>query len=240
MTGRGFIVFLPITLFGCTYQPPIPVKQSLMAPPSAELLYSEQVAYKGSHDPADIYLSDGRVLGVVYGEPSWNDVERWKPGRKLSYAYYADAGAVLVDNETREQLSVISGFGDGHPLDVLLARNLALTRTTLDIVESYRASATRWERETERLYNLYLSSSALSSEVKNDLRAERSAWERFRDLHTKATGDLYSLPIGTMWEIKAAEHRHALIRSQAMRLQELTGGVMDEGGRSTPHSAKAP
>jgi uncharacterized protein YecT (DUF1311 family) len=130
-------------------------------------------------------------------------------------------GCVLVDEEIMDQLPVIGGWGDRHPLDLLLEQNLQLDYSTMDIVEALNRSSTHWEEEIDRLYLLYLESEQVPTAAKAAIQAERAAWVRFRDGHAKAAGSLYSLPSGTMWEIKGSEHYHALVRDQACRLQDL-------------------
>jgi uncharacterized protein YecT (DUF1311 family) len=168
-----------------------------------------------------IWLEDGRELKVRFDKITLEQVEQWKPGRNLTLAYSAVMGCVLVDEEIMDQLPVIGGWGDRHPLDLLLEQNLQLDYSTMDIVEALNRSSTHWEEESDRLYLLYLESEQVPPAAKEAIRAEQAAWLRFRDEHAKAAGSLYSLPGGTMWRIKASEHYHALLRGQARRLQDL-------------------
>ena len=78
------LVLLAHVLAGCAHRPADPASHSRTDAQEADWIYAEPVAYKESHDPADIHLMDGRVLGVAYGSVSWEDVAKWLPGRKLS------------------------------------------------------------------------------------------------------------------------------------------------------------
>jgi len=214
-------ILLTVVLVGCMHQQGSPAAESLAEARSAEWLYTEQVVYQENHDPSDIYLTDGRDLRVTYGAITWMAVQQWKAGRKLTFAYSEAEGCMLVDAETNDALPVIAVWAGRHPLDVLLAQDLALTRSTLDIVEAYDASVAHWEREIVRLYDFYLSSDKIPAGTRQDIQAERAAWEDYRDRHAKAAKGLYALPQGTMWNIKGSEHYHELVRSQAIRLQEM-------------------
>ena len=210
-------------LTGCQHQPVnVPATSvSRQQDLSSEWIYSEPVTYKENHDPSMIWLQDGRELQVCYGKISWQEVEKWPVGRKLTLAYSERQGCVLIDGETLAQFPVIRGWGHHHPLDLLLKRNLELAVTTMDIVEAYDTSIAHWQAEIERFYRQYLNSEQLPSKAKEAIRSEQDLWARFREGHIRATGELYSVPSGTMWTIKGSEHCHALIRGQAVLLQEL-------------------
>jgi hypothetical protein len=206
-------------------------QESRMEDRAAEWIYSEPVTFQDDHDPSDIYLKDGRDLRVSYGTVTWQEVQEWKPGRKLTLAYSPKTGCVLIDSETLGQLPVIECWDwrhpldaswDGrHPLDLLLDQDLRLNYSTTSIVMAYGASIQHWQAEIDRLYNLYLDSDKVPASAKEVIRAERAAWEKLREAHALALGSLYSIPDGTMWKIKGNKEYHAFIRDQARRLQDM-------------------
>ena len=214
-------LMLALALAGCSVPPALRNRAATLTPQDADWIHTEAVSYQENHDPSMIWLQDGRHLMVIYDSLTWKDVDKWENGRKLTLAFSAQRGCVLIDAESRENLPVIAGWGDKHPLDILLQRNLGLTRTTLDIIEAYDASTARWKKEIDRLYLVYLEYDQIPAADKVTIRKERALWDQFLDGHDRVAGCLYSLPDGTMWSIKAAEHDNALIKSQACRLQDL-------------------
>ena len=203
-------------------KPPVPDRLTAPEVLSAEWKYTERVVYQANHDPSMIALKDGRELMVHFRELSWEDIDKdWRPGRKLTLAYSERLGCVLIDDESRTQLSVISGWGRLHPLDILLNRNLELTRSTMDMVEAYGESIRHWEAEVDRLYVLFQESGKLTLAQKKSLGAERSAWNKYRSAHSSFTGGLIQRTSGTMWNIKSMEYALAVVKSQASHLQSL-------------------
>jgi hypothetical protein len=169
-----------------------------------------------------IWLADDRELKVIYDELlSWEVVEQWTPGRKMTLAYSAAKGCVLIDVATGHQLPVIAGWHDDHPLDLLLKEDLSSADTTVDMVDAYVGSGDRWEIEIQRLYFLLIGMDVVPDETKNALEAARASWTVFRDTHLKAAVGLHLLPDGTRWQINHAEHYHRLVRDQALRLLAL-------------------
>lgn len=220
-----FGLLVPLLLSACAHSSAVweaeVERENRMEDRAAEWIYAEPVTYRENHDPFDIYLTDGRDLRVSYGTVTWQEVQGWKPGRKLTLAYSAMIGCALVDSETLAQLPVIGGWDNRHPLDLLLRQNLELACTTVDIVEAYDASVEHWQAETDRLYRLYLESGKVPADAKDAIRTEHATWEMFREAHALALDRFYSVPDGTMWEIKCNEEYHAFIRDQARRLQDM-------------------
>lgn len=60
---------------------------SLAADAKSKWLVYRPVAYQESHDPSMIWLQDKTQLEVRFGEVSFEEVDAWKPGRKLAFAY---------------------------------------------------------------------------------------------------------------------------------------------------------
>jgi hypothetical protein len=220
----AFLVGFIVMIVGCA-QAPGSAQQKLLdqgRESSPEWIYTEPVRYQENHDPSVIWLEDGRQLAVQFGTITWEQVEKgWRAGRQLTLAYSARQGCVLIDEETRDLLPVIGGWGDEHPLDVILRKNLALTQSTIDMIEAYRSNALRWEKEIERLYRLYLESERTTSEQRRTIMAERAAWLKYREAHDAFAGSLVTRSNGTMWTIRGMEHDHALCRDQAHHLQAL-------------------
>ena len=106
-------------------------------------------------------------------------------------------------------------------MDLLLQKNLALTQSTLDITDAYDTSINNWIHEIERLYRLYGESNLIPADAKESLRAEHDLWGKYQEGHLCASRSMHSLPAGTMWNIKASEHAHALIREHAFLLQDF-------------------
>jgi hypothetical protein len=215
---------LIIMIAGCA-QAPGPAQQTLIdqgRESSPEWIYSEPVRYRENHDPSVIWLEDGRQLTVQFGTITWEQVEKgWSAGRQLTLAYSARQGCVLIDEETRDLLQVIGGWGDGHPLDVILRRNLELTQSTVDISEAYQANGLRWVAEIDRLYRLYLESDRTTTGQRRFIMAEKAAWLKYRAAHDDFAGSLVARSNGTMWTIRVKEHDHAHCRDQAHHLQAL-------------------
>jgi hypothetical protein len=183
---RGIVVLiLGVVLFSYAQaqaSPSIPAAHD-------DWIFAQEVAYNENHDPSMIWLADGRELKVIYdGQLTWEVVELWTPGRKMTLAYSAAKGCVLIDVATGHQLPVIAGWHDDHPLDLLLKEDLSSADTTVDMVDAYVGSGDRWEIEIRRLYALLLEMPIVPTETKEALRAEQTAWETFRAAHLNAAG----------------------------------------------------
>lgn len=201
--------------------------------PHDRWIYSATVTFNRYHDPSVICLTDGRELMVHFTKLTWQQVDQWPIGRRLMLAYSSQTGAVLIDTETQETMPVIDGFGDRHPLNELLDRDLKNTVTTIDIVRAYETSITLWQKEIERLYHLYLESDQISSDGKEAVRSEQALWGKFQEAHVRVAGYLCSLPPGSIWSLKNVEHHHGLVVEQAHRLQDLVYPVVSAGRQRT-------
>ena len=110
-------LLVPLFLSACAHSPAAwkmkAEQESRMEDRAAEWIYSEPVTFQDDHDPSDIYLKDGRDLRVSYGTVTWQEVQEWKPGRRLTLAYSAKAGCVLIDEDAWDELPVLGGWNDG-------------------------------------------------------------------------------------------------------------------------------
>ena len=122
-------------------------------------LHASPVVLEGNHDPSLIFLKDGRQLEVLYGRTiTWEEVNQWRPGRKLTLSYSTLTGPVLLDNHSKRHLPVVGGWGI-HPLDShvdeLLAEavkgpNVPMINTALDVSGLWKAEVERIESELKR------------------------------------------------------------------------------------------
>jgi hypothetical protein len=204
---------------------PQPEAAAPAAARSTEWIHSVEVLYKENHDPSMIWLADGRELQVVYGRPSLEDVDQWKPGRTLRLAFSAATGPVLIDPETMGRLPVIGGLERDHPLDLLLRQNLEHSPDTISIGEAYRHNTARWLTEIGRLQDELTQPDHIPEEVRASLRAAGEGWTSFREQQVRAAGALLDLPSGTMWRIRQAEHAHRVAREHALLLMTLRDAV---------------
>lgn len=184
-------------------------------------IFDQEVTYRENHDPDTIWLANGQGLQVLFGKPSWDEVQNWKPGRKLRLAFSADRGAVIVDAATTEILPVIGGLANRHPLDLLLQQTLDQANSTFEIIDAYAGSTLHWELEIERLYNRILETKHLPQEAQDRIQNGRSAWKEFQTKHLVASGAIFGLPDGIRWQTNFAEYRHRLIRAHAIAVLDL-------------------
>lgn len=201
------------------------IRGAARPPAPLEWIYSEPVIYQENHDPSTVWLKDGRRLHVVYVEITWEQVEQWKPGRKLDLAYSTVRGPVLIDTQTRKQLPILDGLEKTHPLDKLLDRDLAHAMDTASMVGAYEDSYRHWNAEIDRLYQQVLESPYVPAEAKAEIKKTHAAWQSFSQQHLIAAGRIWLLPEGTMWFVRASEHSHGLARDYALRFSELLDAV---------------
>ena len=214
------ILLLGLLLGGCSFTKD--GAGTAQAPRYNEWLVTERVTFEGTSDPDVIELGDGTRLEVLYEDRStWETVSALDKATALTYAYSTVFGCALIHSESRTQLVVYGGFGSRHPLDLLLARNLALAPTTISIVEAYDASIARWSAEIDRLHRFLQERSDVPDELKAALRVEQRAWGQWLEAHGAASAGLHRLPDGTMWGVKSLESHHGTVRQHALRLLQL-------------------
>jgi len=214
---RTLLLAAGLGLSGCVHvQPAIPAAHAV-----ATWLFSETVIYKENHDPAMVWLADGRQLQVSFGEFPAEQIETWQAGRPLHLAYSTQTGCVLIDPATSVQLPVLAGLGDRHPLDLLMAQSLSVAANTQAIVEAYAANSELWDRERRRVLGSFLALSAVPAKIRRTLRQADAIWASYRTAETDAAATLFSQGGGTLWRIETADFDHHLRRSRALELSSL-------------------
>lgn len=211
------VLLSALCLGGCIHK----ISEASLSDHSEEVLFRETVYYAENHDPAMVWLRDGRRLQVIYGKIRWEQVEAWPLGYPLQLIYSARDGSVLVDPATTNRIAVIEGFGDTHPLDRLLARHLADVLSTQARVEAYTKNSEQWKAEGNRIREVILGTDSVPAELKRALRKSASAWATYLDQHLSAAASIFSLSRGTIWRITLAQHRNRLERDRALLLGEL-------------------
>jgi hypothetical protein len=208
-------------LSGCAH-----VQPAISAADATETwLFSETVIYRENHDPAMVWLADGRKLQVSFGEIPAEQIDTWQAGRPLRLAYSSQTGSVLIDPATSARLPVLAGLGEGHPLDLLLAQFLTAAASTQAIVEAYAASSELWDGERRRVLGLLLASPIVPTKTKQTLRQADSRWATYREAQVGAAATLYSRGGGTLWRIETACFDHGLRRSRALECGRLVAGA---------------
>ncbi len=228
---RGSLLAFGFLLAGCAHV-------TADSPPrstSAEWLFTEPVHYLENHDPAMVWLQDGRQLQVVYGENGWEQVELWPTGRPLLLTYSEPTGVVLIDPASGVQFPVLAGCEDRHPLDLLLQSRRERAFSTLEIIAAYDTVYEHWAREIDRLIMVIVAAEQVPASVRRDLRKAQQAWSIFRDQQFAAAGQIYNLTDGTLGSIEFAQHRLGVIKARALHLSELVDPA--QLARARPHKA---
>jgi hypothetical protein len=200
---------------------------------SAEWLFNEPVHYLENHDPAMVWLQDGRQLQVVYGEKGWEQVELWPAGYPLLLTYSEPTGVVLIDPASGVQFPVLAGCEDRHPLDLFLQSRRERAVSTLEIIEAYDTVSEHWAREIDRLITVIAAAEQVPASVRRDLLKAQQAWSIFRDQQFAAAGRIYNLTHGTLGSIEFAQHQLGVIKARALHLSELVDPA--QLARARPH-----
>jgi uncharacterized protein YecT (DUF1311 family) len=189
----------------------------LAADAKGKWLVYRPVAYQESHDPSMIWLQDKTQLEVRFGQVSYEEVDRWKPGRKLAFAYRSDTGPVLLDLQTGHTLPVVSGWSK-HPLDEYLEKLDALEGNTAEMVTAQADAAALWKKEMTRAYN-DLKSRSKPSQAKQ-LETAQSRWEQFKEAELAFLRSLNDEDAGTIGTVVAASRVTELYRRRALELAD--------------------
>ena len=226
---RSTLIVVGFLLAGCAHvtadSPPLST--------STTWLFTEHVLYLENHDPAMVWLQDGRQLRVVYGEKGWEQVELWPRGRPLLLTYSERKGAVLIDPATGVQFPVLAGYEERHPLDLFLQSRRERAVSTLEIIEAYDTVSEHWAREIDRLITVIAAAEQVPASVRRDLRKAQQAWSIFRDQQFASAGQIYKLTAGTFGSIEFAQHRLDVIKARALHLSELVDPA--QLARARPH-----
>ncbi len=219
--------------------------------PSLPLAYRgpEAVTYKEYHDPWRVFLEDGRELSVRFvPEPTGNlmtyeEVDAWERGRSLVFAHSSRSGVVLLDPANGKELPVVGGYGDRHPFDMLLDKELEKEGSTMGMQAAYDENRALWQYELDRLVRRVREIRG-EAELESGIRKAASSllhaqkkWEKFRKAHSAASRDLDSQTAGTLSIILAAEAGHDFVRhralelgSQVASLEEILAHTLDAEG----------
>jgi uncharacterized protein YecT (DUF1311 family) len=190
---------------------------ALAADTKGKWLVYRPVVYQENHDPSMVWLRDKTRLEVRYGKVTFEEVDAWKPGRKLAFAYRSDTGPVLLDVQTGNTLPVVSGWSK-HPLDEYLEKLDPLKGSTAEMVEAQGDAASLWKAEMTRAYQ-DLKSRSKPAQAKL-LDAAQSRWEQFKTAELKFLHSLDDEDAGTIGTVIAASRVAALYRERALALAE--------------------
>lgn len=186
------------------------------AAPAGKWLHYRPVVYQENHDPSMVFLKGGIEFEVRYGKVSLGEVETWKPGRKLAFAYRSDTGPVLVDIATGHLLPVVSGWKE-HPLDeyLTLQTQAALKGSTVTIVQSEETAAELWKKEMTRTYeDLKV---RLAPRQRKLLEQAQQQWQRFKEMEVQLLQSLDD-DAGTIGPAIYGQRVSVLYRNRALEL----------------------
>lgn len=185
-------------------------------PPDA-WAYSEEVFFKSREEPHGVILQDGRRLTVEYEATGLRpeEIDGWLDGRKLTVAYSAARGAVLLDPEKGSSASILR-MPQQHPIEQLTRKCLegVAAQTTQGMVECYAEELPRWDRELNRLYGRLMDS--LDAPAKAAVQAAQREWLRYRDAQKAAIGAVYME--GTISRITRVIEVNRLTKEQTEKL----------------------
>ncbi len=188
---------------------------SLAADAKGKWLVYHPVTYQENHDPSMIWLQDKTQLEVRFGKVSFEEVDAWKPGRKLAFAYRSETGPVLLDLQTGHTLPVVSGWSK-HPLDEYLEKLDAIRESTAEMVTAQTDTAALWKKEMTRAYN-DLKSRSKPTQTKR-LETAQSRWEQFKEAEVAFLRSLNNEDAGTIGTVVAASRVTELYRRRALEL----------------------
>jgi len=186
--------------------------------PSGKWLRYLPVVYQENHDPSMVLLKGGIEYEVRYGEVPLEELEDWKPGRKLAFAYRSDTGPVLLDIATGHLLPVVSGWRK-HPLDEYVDLQLKKAYkegSTTTIVMCERDSAELWKKEMTRAYEDL--KSRLPQQQCKLLEQAQQAWQRFKKREVELLNSLNDE--GTMAPAHFNGQVRVLYENRALELHE--------------------
>jgi uncharacterized protein YecT (DUF1311 family) len=185
-------------------------------PARRQWLWYDSVVYQENHDPGVIVLQDRRRITVRYDvDLAWKDVDAWKPGRRLAFAFDAATGPVLVDVATGRLMPVVSGW-KVHPLDAYLDRRPGKEGSTLDMVEWSAEAERMWKAEMTRIHRVLVARATPA--VKARLEAAQQRWEKYREAEAALITAIDTETEGTIGRVIAAGRHLALVRNRALHL----------------------
>ena len=175
------------------------------------------VVYQENHDPSMVFLKGGIRYAVRYGVVPLEELDDWKPGRKLAFAYRSDTGPVLLDTATGHCLPVVSGWKK-HPLDeyVDLQLEKGYKGCMATIVEFEMNAADLWKQEMKRAYEDL--ESRLPERQQKLLAQAQQAWQRFKQREIELLSSLNDE--GTMAPAIINQQIRVLYRNRALELHE--------------------
>lgn len=164
-----------------------------------------------------VWLKDKTQLEVRYDKVTFEEVDAWKPGRKLAFAYRSDTGPVLLDLQTGHALPVVSGWST-HPLDEYLEKQEALGGSTAEMITAQVDASALWKQEMMRAL-ADLKGRCKPAQAKR-LETAQSRWEQFKEAELAFLHSLNDEDAGTIGTVTAAGRAAALYRERALALAE--------------------
>ena len=155
---------------------------------------------------------------MLYSGIKWETVNQWGKGRPLTISYSPDTGVLLIDQDSKRGIEIVSGL-EKHPIDLLTDQRLEKDRTTFGAGDAYVFAAKLWEREVER------ATAAMIEEVETGraraaLTESRVQWRKFQQAEIRAIREIYDRD-GSIWKVVSAQRTVELNRDQALRLNRM-------------------
>lgn len=177
--------------------------------------WTQPCHYVTQHDPVTIVVDEDREFSVRYPSQGWTAVGAWTEGKALTLSYTEGTGAALLDPAAGLILPLVGWPDDGHPIDLILGRELSKTVTTLDECEAYERAANRWKREITRAFDLLATCPESGLDEVARITAAKKAWTVYSFEYLAGVSATLSRREGTMWSIVAARHHYTFFREQA-------------------------
>ena len=190
---------------------------------ASEWLYKEEVVYSSQHDPSRVSLNDGHVLEITYDGITFNEMGKWKYGRKVLVAYRPETGAVLLDPSTAKYIS-INRSTRNHPIDLIWWKDAREARNTIEEVQARTKGRQLWDKELNRVYKLLLGDSRwrkFTKEEKDVLINSQRKWIQFRNAQLLSIEAFYGKRTGIIQRIHSARQGLELTRGQTLFLSNF-------------------
>lgn len=180
--------------------------------------FEETVVYKANHDPGMVHLEGGAKLQILFDGIAFEELDRWKPGKRVKVVFSKSKGALLYDPDAKKGATIVGGLAQ-HPIDKLMDACLAKAVSTLDIAGCYGDARERWDALLNVNYQQLMK--ALDETKKADVKAAQLAWIKFRDAQVKAFGQV--IDQGSISQIQNAQLGMQVTKEQAQRIVDIRG-----------------
>jgi len=219
------VVLAILAAGGCSNMPYSVSEEDL----SLQWNYQKSVQFSESTDICMLYVKDGDEtikMHMQYDDPSIEEVDSWKPGRKLTIEYTPEHGLWLVDDESKAKLRILEFQDHAHPIDILLDQYLSSKEGMGNLfrADCYIEAKRQWEKEMGRAF-IALLPEFPKNKRGNLIEAQRRGLA-FRDFEEAMIGDLFDHE-GHVWPVCCCHIRMDLTRERALQLMSYTHWPMD-------------